>query len=180
MKSPPPKTLQAAASSPQEQQCFGDSPSLVPVFALLSTLSCLLLYRAAARFCSVLAFSQNWGIWIRTRTSRTKICCATVTPSPKRALTTTIYERQSAPAIDRDKSISLSDRPAWGQTANSAARSGAWEYVRATSSVMYRGREDRFYCGLPSLRTGRADLPHPALRLMYLLQGLTCELMGHG
>ena len=44
----------------------------------------------------------------------------------------------------------------------------------------YRGREDRFYCGLPSLRTGRADLPHPALRLMSLLQGLTCELMGHG
>ena len=47
-------------------------------------------------------------------------------------------------------------------------------------ATSYRGREDRFYCGLPSLRTGRADLPHPALRLMYLLQGLTCELMGHG
>ncbi len=120
MKSPPPKTPQAVASSPQEQQCFGDSPSLVPaVFALLSTLSCLLLYRASARFCSVLDFSQNWGIWIRTRTSRTKICCATVTPSPKRALAPAIYQRQSAPAIDRDKSISLSDMPAWGQTANS-------------------------------------------------------------
>ena len=41
-----------------------------------------------------------------------------------------------------------------------------------------RGGEDRFYCGLPSLRTGRADLPHPALRLMGPFQGLTGELMG--
>ena len=41
-----------------------------------------------------------------------------------------------------------------------------------------RGRKVRFYCGLPSLRTGRADLPHPALRLMGPFQGLTGELMG--
>ena len=52
------------------------------------------------------------------------------------------------------------------------------EFARPT--ILYRGREDRFYCGLPSLRTGRADLPHPALRSMCLLQGLTRELVGRG
>ncbi len=52
------------------------------------------------------------------------------------------------------------------------------EYLQRDN--LHRGRKVRFYCGLPSLRTGRADLPHPALRLMSLLQGLTCELMGHG
>src|ERR1700722_5622986 len=34
-------------------------------------------------------------------------------------------------------------------------------------------------CDSPSLRTGRADLPHPALQLVVLpLRGLTCLLMG--
>ena len=37
-----------------------------------------------------------------------------------------------------------------------------------------------FIADWPSLRTGRADLPHPALRLMGPLQGLTRELMGLG
>ncbi len=55
-------------------------------------------------------FCGNWGIWIRTRTSRTKICCATVTPSPK-----TIRLKSFEP-------YTLSHRPAHGQTGESGRR----------------------------------------------------------
>ena len=45
---------------------------------------------------------------------------------------------------------------------------------------MYRGRESLIEFSSPSLRTGRADLPHPALRLMvHLRGGLTNLRMGN-
>ena len=53
----------------------------------------------------------------------------------------------------------------------------AYWFSRAKTGY-YRGREDRFYCGLPSLRTGRAQLTHPALRLLGSLQRLTRQTMG--
>jgi hypothetical protein len=46
--------------------CAGPIPVLVAVFIRLTTSVAL----------------NGWGTWIRTKTNRVRVCCATVTPFP--------------------------------------------------------------------------------------------------
>ena len=39
-------------------------------------------------------FDRGWGTWIRTKTNRVRVCCATVTPFPTEALILQRFSRK--------------------------------------------------------------------------------------
>src|SRR5581483_144518 len=76
---------------------------------------------ASSAKCNIGSHQTGWGTWIRTKTNRVRVCCATVTPFPK-GLLSKFNSLKNCSAV-APQAANRANRPA----AVLPARDSAWQ-----------------------------------------------------